>query len=1766
MSRACGHHRRQFRSSSARGIARLTCVRMAVFAAVVCAAGLFVDNLANAQLGRLGSGRSRLRFGERPTVFTGATRQLLRPLRLAETAISDGDYEQACMLLGAMLEDDQLKDCLVPDDREWGYAVSLRQKAFELLGSLNAQQRLSYQKKYATRARQLLDKAIEARNYPNIEYVSERYLYTDSGLEATMLLGHHWLNRGRAEASMAAFEKLLAIPRATQLYDPELRLLAAIAFALSRQETKAVEQLAILKETAREKLSFFKSKVPIYADDEDPLEWLTALVGDSPLTQNKSVTRWLLWQGNPQRNAETSPGLPLYSPRWSTGTLGQYESAQRLENWMDVMARNQVAPVPKTHLLTVGDTIVTRTAGKMLGIDVVTGKRQWSFPADDRVLAGDYLGDSDNAGETASQIVDGNDLVPGIPLPLVQTRRQKKFYERVIQDSVFSQIASDGKMIFCVLNPGLATNETQWDKYSRNRFESPTDLKKYNDLCGVNVAAQGAVAWQVGGLDGGDETRLAQTFFLGCPLPLNGDLYCICVQDKLVKLVVLDSENGSLQWEKELASTEDTVDFSHDAVRRLAGATPSESEGMLVCPTGLNAIVAVDIATRSLKWGLQISSPEVIRWNQGNDKKGKFWEAYENLWRDTTLKISDGVVVYTPVGSKELYCIDLKSGRSRWRKSRYELKGVRRADALCAVAVRDGQVILVAAGRLRGVDLAKGKVAWEIPFDSLGTASGLGYLHGDSYCLPTTSKKLVQFDLVSKSISKVVDTQRVLGNLFPWKSDILSVGVDHVAAFPCDVTSERITELADSGAAPVDWVDWKPHTRLAIKAQLQLQQGNYPEAARLIGEAYDLFPNSSYASVLVEVLMELIRVDFRQAEVIFQRYQSLFGPHDLQRLLRRKVNGLVRSQRYQEACATLLEIAGQLELPDLGQLEPGGSVPYNDVIKLVASEIDLSPAMASAGTNGVVEISRAAWLRWQLSMLTKRIYAKSSLKVANQPNPDRLAAMVEAHLNKFRKESAHQLFRRLQLFPRTLLPPALVIDTAERLLNEQYRGEALSLLMVPESTDRSHSARGQWPLKVVEAGFEDSVDPSISLRRMELIFKLALSLQDFKAAKLIIGMIEKKTGDTAAKMLAQYYPQIEILQNELGKHRYSDDLYLRLARDGGTIRGPRYDLEQVHWQRSVSRIGDGERVPFREGRHHCVVFESDLKEFRRLNFSYEASRGELQMRDPLGRKVRSVYLAPNGNRESFAAGTTGKIFLKNSVMLFCMGKEMFALDWIRMVRGEDPLLWSIRLKQGTSARNVFGGPRHDGVCYLDGSEMKCVDLFTGQTKWVRNRIPYPSMVKEGGDRITIWNDSQRIYETFDKHSGRRIAGGTISSQCGATAIGHNHLHLFQTPIQSRKSEPSSEGPGKSLPNAKFADLPYSQLKLQMFNFHTGDFDWERTCPFPTVFSQLDEDRIAILSRTGVLSVLNIETGQPLFEQQVKGLKDIHVSKLEVMPMGNRLVCRVSTTETCQPKVELDDVTEVHFFNIRSSGWLRTGYVFAVDDQTGESLWSAPTPVELFGFLRNTPCNSPFLLALRRANYRTKGNAARNNKGTKPRVQLAMIDVDTGHLKYNHLFNLMVNNEPYCQLVCRPGSETPDKPGQDQLDQQRSDGQGAEDGTVEVEGEGEGEGNEAAEGAQRLELTLGRRQFSIYLADANQADANQAGGQEQPAVLTNEATAMRIEDAPQRLANKDEGKLVVDLTAVARRAREAYKAMLEQQKLEARLFEEERRARLAQEQK
>src|SRR5690606_16901573 len=110
-----------------------------------------------------------------------------------------------------------------------------------------------------------------------------------------------------------------------------------------------------------------------------------------------------------------------------------------------------------------------------------------------------------------------------------------------------------------------------------------------NTLTAYDLRTEGKRIWEV---TGENHRQLAGCFFLGAPISVDGSLYVLAEFNNAIHLVQLNPETGALQRKQPLANLERSVRF--DVGRRLAGAPPTYSNGLILCPPGAGSVVAVD--------------------------------------------------------------------------------------------------------------------------------------------------------------------------------------------------------------------------------------------------------------------------------------------------------------------------------------------------------------------------------------------------------------------------------------------------------------------------------------------------------------------------------------------------------------------------------------------------------------------------------------------------------------------------------------------------------------------------------------------------------------------------------------------------------------------------------------------------------------------------------------------------------------------------------------------------------------------------------------------------------------------------------------------------------------------------------------------------------------------------------------------------------------------------------------------------------------------
>ncbi len=814
-----------------------------------------------------------------PNVFVRPDRTTLRWLLGAQQLVEEGKYGEAVRLLDAIVEAPE--DYLFQPDRDKQIHRSLKAEARRLIGEMPRKGRELYELQCGTRAKQLLAEAAGAGDPARLAEVSRRFFHTHAGYEATMLLGLHHLDHGRPLAAALTLGRLReSLPEADSL-EPTLSLAMAVAWVRAGMTDEARQTLLLLRSRMGNKplriggkeIAWFESADP--ADlDQGPVEWLEGAIGPQPVFAPAAASQWALFRGDVARNAASAGGPPLLSMRWRVPTSDNPLVEVILRKHRRIRQEHRIPTLPGIHPLAVGDIVLMRTTKNLLAVELPTGKRLWEVPVDDPLEA--LL-----AADTSQQRNS---------MQLINTLRL-----RMWQDRTYGSLSSDGRLVFAIEDLAQTTSKTSTRTIIINnqRMTGQSVSRPYNRLTAHDIRS-GKLQWEVGGSDGQFGLPLADTFFLGPPLPLMGQLYVLAKIEAEIRLLVLDAETGKLAWEQQLAEL-DPAEFRYNSGHwRTAGVSPSYADGILVCPTPVGAVVAIDLTTRSLVWGYQyprgsaVARPGIpIRRPTGTSSSRT-----TDQWVDNSVTVSGGRVLLTPVDASVLYCLNLLDGKELWTAPRG-------ANLYVACVHRD-RVVLVGKGELSALGLADGKPAWKdgpVKLPGEAMPSGRGFLADDQYYVPLTTSELATIDVVSGRCENVSKTHQSgsPGNLICHKGWVISQEVDRLDAyyqldFVRQQVRQRLAEHPDDPPA------------LALQGEVLLDEGRHSEAIASLRKSVGLEPDPRTRKLLLHALMDGLGKDFATHSDRGDEIRALVDdPRDEAAFLRRMAVGWHEAGRWGEA-------------------------------------------------------------------------------------------------------------------------------------------------------------------------------------------------------------------------------------------------------------------------------------------------------------------------------------------------------------------------------------------------------------------------------------------------------------------------------------------------------------------------------------------------------------------------------------------------------------------------------------------------------------------------------------------------------------------------------------------------------------------------------------------------------------------------------------------------------------------------------------------------
>ena len=469
--------------------------------------------------------------------------------------------------------------------------------------------------------------------------------------------------------------------------------------------------------------------------------------------------------------------------RWRVPVTDDPLLEKALHDQQNAYRQQGVALFSGLHPLAVGDKILMRTATNVLAIDFQTGKRVWpSMPEEDPAEA------RPNRGNVI--FFGGRNISPAV-----------QYGQRIWDDAAYGTLSSDGRLVFVIEE--LPLGVTPQFGFMMGGGNDPSSRGVTNKLAAYDIHT-GKLQWELGGQD---SLQPSETFFLGPPLPLRGQLYVIAEIKDEIRLLALDGASGKELWKQQLAMVETNI--MQDPIRRLAGVSPSYADGVLICPTGSGCLVAVDLATRSLLWGYIYNHPgetamaRRMRMNPFQFGNGGNGNGPMARWLDGVATIVNGRVLITPAESDSLYCLNLADGKPAWDpKPRVEHgEHVEQAEHSYIACVHKGVVVLVGRNSIDAVNLEDGKKAWggrNIPMPSGVTVCGHGCYVGSQYLVPLSSGEVMSVDLEAGKTVATVKSRRgaVPGNLVCYRGRVISQGLDGLEVYyQADVAREEVARL-----------------------------------------------------------------------------------------------------------------------------------------------------------------------------------------------------------------------------------------------------------------------------------------------------------------------------------------------------------------------------------------------------------------------------------------------------------------------------------------------------------------------------------------------------------------------------------------------------------------------------------------------------------------------------------------------------------------------------------------------------------------------------------------------------------------------------------------------------------------------------------------------------------------------------------------------------------------------------------------------------------
>lgn len=738
--------------------------------------------------------------------------------------------------------------------------------------------RLEFTRQFADLAETQVTEALVKSDFDELRRLTVRYTFCPAARRGLLVLAKRSMDEGDfLEAAML----LGRLQRMNETPDAALLLQTALCYAragLFNDAADLVNRVAAENGPRSVKLGGRDVEIPQSADAT--AAWLQRYSGMETLPSSD----WLQPGGNYRRMANQLRGPARFRFVWKSNLfevndvlfseqfnplLDEFREPVEREA-LRLLQRNSTI-IPTAVPLLYGGQAIIRTPFGIRSVNLESGELHWEVTRPDsrlRVIVDQRTNDNADRGDLWR-----NDSFRAQPDP-----RARLLYQ-MLQTNTAAQMAINGNTLFVVDECSGAT----WsDDFGMGLGGEGSLLVSPNVIRAYDVES-GLFKWEAGGQTqnaaraAGRGNVLAGFYFLGAPLVLGQRTYVLAESGEGIFLIQI-AEPGTLNETTNAAvnsadaSSEVSVNprivrsqilavpehkLPQHPVRKYAGLVPSFAQGLLVCPTCDQRIVAVSAEDQSLRWIFRYSGnirPQELGGDNlvlfgGRDAIDTRSVDLDSRWIDSLARIVDGKVLVTPRDSDQLYCLDLLTGRQLWKAPRSVFHAIG--------AVTSDRVILVGNQRVAALKMTDGSEIWTTEIRN-GLVCGTSASNGTLIQIPTDEPAIVTLDMRDgrRVVRQSEDFSKVPGNLLMTEHGLLSQNLTAVTF--------SSSKLIDTTPSVVD------------RAAGLLLNGETSEAQQLLDQEVAATPGDSAArEMLIELLLEGLRSDFKANQTYVGRVREL---------------------------------------------------------------------------------------------------------------------------------------------------------------------------------------------------------------------------------------------------------------------------------------------------------------------------------------------------------------------------------------------------------------------------------------------------------------------------------------------------------------------------------------------------------------------------------------------------------------------------------------------------------------------------------------------------------------------------------------------------------------------------------------------------------------------------------------------------------------------------------------------------------------------------